>query len=47
MRHALGLGLTQFLEPGPGKVLAGLLGKIDSDALCRSAATPEDLVPAS
>lgn len=47
MRHALGLGLTRFLEPGPGKVLSGILGKIDSAASCRSAATPEDLVPAS
>ena len=47
VRHALGLGINQYLEPGPGKVLAGILGKIDSDAVCRSAATPEDLVPAS
>ena len=47
MRHALAQGITQFLEPAPGKVLSGILGKIDSEATCRSAATPEDLVPAS
>ena len=46
MRHALAQGVTRFLEPAPGKVLAGILGKIDSDATCRSAATPSDLVPA-
>jgi len=43
MRHALAQGLTQFLEPAPGKVLAGILRKIDENAVCRSAATPEDL----
>jgi len=47
MRHALAQGITQYLEPAPGKVLSGILGKIDSEAVCRSAATPEDLVPAT
>ena len=46
MRHALAQGHTSFLEPAPGKVLGGILGKIDSNATCRSAATPADLVAA-
>ena len=43
MRAALAKGVTTFLEPGPGKVLAGLMGKIERSATVRSAATPEDL----
>ena len=43
MRWALAQGLTQFLEPGPGQVLAGLLKKIDPEASVRSAARPEDV----
>ncbi|WP_419191478.1 ACP S-malonyltransferase [Engelhardtia mirabilis] len=42
MRWALGQGHTQFLEPGPGQVLAGLMKKIDRGATVRSAAHPED-----
>ncbi len=43
MRHALGLGIREFLEPGPGTVLAGILSKIDAEAHVRSAARPTDL----
>jgi [acyl-carrier-protein] S-malonyltransferase len=43
MRTALARGVRSFLEPGPGKVLAGILSKIDREASARSAATPDDL----
>jgi len=43
MRWALAAGHTSFVEPAPGKVLAGLLKKIDPDATCRTITTPEDL----
>jgi [acyl-carrier-protein] S-malonyltransferase len=43
MRWALSQGVREFLEPAPGKVLAGLLSKIDPQAQVRSAATPADL----
>lgn len=43
MRWALARGIQRFLEPGPGKVLAGILGKIDEAAVCRSAAVPADV----
>ncbi len=43
MRWALGQGITSFLEPGPGEVLAGILRKIDPEADVRSAATPAKL----
>ncbi len=32
MRHALSRGLVDFLEPAPGAVLAGLLGRVARDA---------------
>jgi [acyl-carrier-protein] S-malonyltransferase len=43
MRWALGRGVREFLEPAPGKVLAGLLAKIDSQVKVRSLAAPADL----
>lgn len=43
MRWAIAEGLTRFLEPGPGQVLAGLMRKIDEGAVVRSAATPADV----
>jgi [acyl-carrier-protein] S-malonyltransferase len=43
MRWALAQGIKAFLEPAPGNVLAGILGKIDETATVRSAARPEDL----
>ncbi len=47
MHTALALGVTAFLEPAPGKVLAGLMGKIAPDRSVRSVATPTDLVDAT
>jgi len=43
MRLALARGVRAFLEPAPGTVLAGILGKIDPEAVVRAAARPEDL----
>ncbi len=43
IRWALAQGIKRFLEPGPGKILAGILGKIDESATCRSAAVPTDI----
>ena len=43
MRTALGLGVQEFLEPGPGEILAGLMRKIDRSVPVRSVATPESL----
>jgi [acyl-carrier-protein] S-malonyltransferase len=43
MRWATGAGILEFVEPGPGKVLAGLLAKIDPNAKVRAAAAPADL----
>jgi [acyl-carrier-protein] S-malonyltransferase len=43
MRWAIAHGAARFLEPGPGKVLAGLLSKIDQEAQVRSVALPSDL----
>lgn len=42
MRWALEQGIRQFLEPGPGQVLAGLMRKIDPEAVVQSAAHPCD-----
>lgn len=36
-------GVGEFLEPAPGRVLAGLMKKIDREARVSSAATPEDV----
>lgn len=43
MRALLGIGVRRFVEPGPGKVLSGLLKKIDRDADCTSYDTTADL----
>lgn len=43
MRDALGRGIANFLEPGPGKVLAGILKRIDETAEVRAADVPSAL----
>lgn len=43
MRHALAKGVRQYLEPGPGTVLGGILRKIDPEAEVRSVAEPADV----
>jgi [acyl-carrier-protein] S-malonyltransferase len=43
MRWAVAQGITRFVEPAPGKVLAGLLGKIAPEVQTRSLAAPADL----
>jgi len=43
MRWALAHEIREFLEPGPGEVLAGILRKIDEGAHVTSAATPATL----
>jgi [acyl-carrier-protein] S-malonyltransferase len=43
MRWTLDQGIRDFLEPGPGAVLAGLLSKIDDEARVVSRAKPTDL----
>ncbi len=42
MRWMLAEGQREFLEPGPGQVLAGLMGRIEPEAQVQSAATPKD-----
>ena len=36
MQHMIEAGVTEFTEPGPGRVLAGLLRKIDRDKSARN-----------
>lgn len=36
-------GIRQYVEPGPGTVLAGLLRRADASAVCRPAATAADI----
>ncbi len=43
MRELLARGVTEFVEPGPGAVLSGLLAKIDAGARCRNVQKIEDL----
>lgn len=43
MRWAIEQGHTDFLEPGPGTILAGILRKIDPEVRVRAAATPGDV----
>jgi len=43
MRFLLSQGVTRFAELGPGKVLQGLMKKIDRSAACVSAGDLESL----
>lgn len=40
VRWMLGEGYSRFLEPSPGKVLGGIMRKIDREAVCDSADEP-------
>jgi [acyl-carrier-protein] S-malonyltransferase len=43
MRTLVAMGVTEMLEPGPGGVLTGLLGKIDGNVRCRNVQKVDDL----
>lgn len=43
MTHMLREGVETFVEVGPGKVLSGLLRRIDGSAVCLNADTPESV----
>jgi [acyl-carrier-protein] S-malonyltransferase len=43
MQTALGAGVRDYLEVGPGKVLAGLMRKIEPSAVVRSLSTAEEM----
>ena len=43
MTHLIEQGVTRFFEPGPGKVLAALMKKVDRSAETFNADAPEEL----
>jgi [acyl-carrier-protein] S-malonyltransferase len=43
VRAMIASGVTDFVEPGPGAVLSGLVGKIDANVRARNVQKPEDL----
>jgi [acyl-carrier-protein] S-malonyltransferase len=43
MRTMLDAGVKEFVEVGPGRVLAGLMKRIDSSAKVTSLSTPEEI----
>lgn len=43
MRALIAQGVTKYLEPGPGSILAGIMRKIDETCPVRSAASPESV----
>jgi [acyl-carrier-protein] S-malonyltransferase len=46
-RELLARGVTDFLEPGPGAVLTGLVRKVDANARCVNVQKPSDLAAAN
>jgi [acyl-carrier-protein] S-malonyltransferase len=44
MRYICAQGVTEFIEFGPGKVLKGLLRRINESAVCRNIEKKEDLL---
>jgi [acyl-carrier-protein] S-malonyltransferase len=43
VRAMVASGVTEFVEPGPGAVLSGLVGKIDASVRARNLQKPEDV----
>jgi len=43
MQHVIGLGAETFYEIGPGRVLCGLLRRIDGSVRCKTVGTLDDL----
>ena len=47
MRFLLSMGIRRFVEVGPGRVLRGLMAKIDKNAATASISTPQDIEKAT
>ena len=47
MRFLLSMGIRRFIEVGPGRVLRGLMAKIDKNAATASISTPQDVEKAT
>jgi [acyl-carrier-protein] S-malonyltransferase len=47
VRAMIAAGVREFVEPGPGAVLSGLVGKIDATVVARNLQKPDDLVRAA
>ncbi len=47
VRNLASRGVSEFLEPGPGRVLTGLMRRIDRNIRCRNVSTAEDVAKLS